>query len=123
MRDAGVSETGEYRETSDALGLLADMAPDCIFLPSIWPETFSYTLSMAFGLGIRPVVFDIGAPAERVRANGFGEVLPFELINDISGLNDRLIMMHATSDEDVSTSLSAQTHDRPPQPREQQGVS
>ncbi len=44
-----------------------------------WPETFSYTLTEAVSLGLIPVVPDIGAPAERVRASGFGVVFPFPI--------------------------------------------
>lgn len=44
-----------------------------------WPETFSYTLTEAVSLGLIPVVPDIGAPAERVRAAGFGLVVPFPI--------------------------------------------
>ena len=50
-----------------------------LFLQS-WPETYSYTLSEAAGYGFIPLVPNIGAPAERVRASGFGMVLPFPLL-------------------------------------------
>ncbi len=40
---------------------------DIIFIPSIWPETFSYTTSEAISMGLPVACFDIGAPAERVR--------------------------------------------------------
>ena len=43
------------------------------------PETFSYTLSEAWRAGLYPVVPDIGAPAERVREAGYGEVYGREL--------------------------------------------
>lgn len=42
-----------------------------------WPETYSYTLTEAVAHGLVPVVPDIGAPAERVRATGFGVIFPF----------------------------------------------
>lgn len=44
-----------------------------------WPETFSYTLSEAVQYGLIPLVPDIGAPAARVRAAGFGAVFPFPI--------------------------------------------
>jgi hypothetical protein len=44
-----------------------------------WPETFSYTLTEAVENGLIPVVPNIGAPAERVRAAGFGVVFPFPI--------------------------------------------
>ncbi len=50
-----------------------------LFLQS-WPETYSYTLSEAARFGFIPMVPDIGAPAERVRAAGYGVVFPFPVI-------------------------------------------
>ncbi len=49
-----------------------------------WPETYSYTLSEAVRHGLVPVVPDIGAPAERVRAAGFGHVVAHPV--DVAGL-------------------------------------
>ena len=90
---AGVTETGRYATTADAFARVAAASPACIFLPSIWPETHCYALSMAFALRCPPVVFDIGAQADRVRQAGFGFVLPYELIDHIVALNDRLIAL------------------------------
>lgn len=90
MAAAGVLETGRYDSETEAIDLLAKIRPSCAFLPSIWPETFCFTLSIAFNLEIPPVVFDLGAQAERVRAAEFGFILPYRLIDDIQGLNDRL---------------------------------
>jgi glycosyltransferase involved in cell wall biosynthesis len=45
---------------------------------SVWPETFSYTLSEAIALGLYPVSFDLGAPSERIRAFGHGSLVPKE---------------------------------------------
>jgi GT2 family glycosyltransferase/glycosyltransferase involved in cell wall biosynthesis len=72
-----VSVTGRYRE-EDLDDLVAARRPDIAFFPVQWPETFSYTLSHAFRLGLWPVVSDIGAPAERVRAAGVGTVYPLD---------------------------------------------
>jgi GT2 family glycosyltransferase/glycosyltransferase involved in cell wall biosynthesis len=90
MAAAGVFETGSYDSETEAVDCLAEIMPSCAFLPSIWPETFCFTLSIAFALEIPPVVFDLGAQAERVRAADFGFVLPYRLIDDIQGLNDHL---------------------------------
>ncbi len=45
-----------------------------------WPETFGYTLSEAVSFGFVPLVPDIGALAERVRAAGFGVVFPYPIV-------------------------------------------
>ena len=86
----GVDETGRYANDAEAMDLISAIRPALVFLPSIWPETFCYALSMAFAMRIPPVVFDIGAPAVRIAKAGFGFVLPYRLIDDIRGLNDRL---------------------------------
>ena len=93
LKGAGVVETGRYRDDAEAAGRVAALRPSCILLPSIWPETFCYTLSMAFRLGVPPVVFDLGAQAERVTRAGFGFVLPTTALDDIGGLNDRLLAL------------------------------
>lgn len=59
------------------------------FLPSVWPETFSYVLSEFFEFGLYPVVFNLGAQAERVRAAGRGLVL--EMGMSASAINDFLL--------------------------------
>ena len=93
LKGAGVEETGRYRDDAEAARLVAALGPSCILLPSIWPETFCYTLSLAFRLGVPPVVFDLGAQAERVKRAGFGFVLPPASVADPSGLNDRLLSL------------------------------
>ena len=68
--------TGRYEP--QMLAALAEEARGCfaLFLHE-WPETWSYTLSEALSHGFVPLVPDIGAPAERVRALGYGVVYPF----------------------------------------------
>jgi glycosyltransferase involved in cell wall biosynthesis len=65
-RREGITITGRYNE-SEVFDLIAAEQPDIIFLPSIWPETYSYTLSIAMACGLPIAVFDIGAQAERLR--------------------------------------------------------
>jgi len=69
-----VSITGKYQER-DFQRLVESARPDCALFLSPWPETYSYTLSLAFANGIFPFVLDIGAQSERVRQAGFGVVL------------------------------------------------
>ncbi len=71
-----VTITGKY--TPEELpGLLAAAKGRLALFLSQWPETYSYTLSEAVRHGFIPLVPDIGAPAERVRAAGYGAVFPF----------------------------------------------
>ncbi len=92
---AGVTITGRYRTEGEAVAHLRDIRPALMLLPSIWPETFLYTLSLANRLDLPPVVFDLGAQADRVRETGFGTVLDYGLIDDVAALNDRLLSLAA----------------------------
>jgi hypothetical protein len=49
------------------------------FLPALWPETWSYTLSQMWQAGLSVVAFDLGAQAERIRATRRGRLLPLGL--------------------------------------------
>lgn len=68
---------GRYKE--DEIGdLIEEHQPHIAFFPNQWPETYSYTLSLAFDWKIWPVVTDIGVPAERVRDLEFGTVVSID---------------------------------------------
>ncbi len=78
--------TGPFRQ-DEAGALIAAQGAQMAFLPSIWPETWCYALSDIWEAGLSAAVFDIGAPADRVRQCGRGWVLPLGLpapsINDV----------------------------------------
>ena len=93
LLEAGCSDvTGTYRE-DEAVALIRDRACDLAFLPSIWPETWCFTLTLAWRAGLPAVAFDLGAQAERIRATGRGAVLPLAL--PTSSLNDTLLRLCA----------------------------
>lgn len=58
--------------------LMRELDPDLVALVSIWPETYSHTLTEAWSLGVPVICTDIGAVAERVRRNGGGVVVPLD---------------------------------------------
>lgn len=61
-----LTTTGRYkREDIPQLTLENDV--DIFFIPSVCPETFSYTTSEIMFMDMPIAVFDIGAPAERVK--------------------------------------------------------
>jgi len=60
--------TGPYLEM-DGEALVRAQGAHLAWLPSICPETWSFTLSLAWQAGLPAAVFDIGAPADRVRAD------------------------------------------------------
>lgn len=86
LLQAGIFVTGPYRE-GEAQDLIAQMQPDFVFLPSIWPETWCFALGEAWQAGLRAVTFGLGAQAERLQATGRGMILPLGLppqrINDL----------------------------------------
>ncbi len=99
--------TGYYGE-GEAPHLLQREQPDIAWLPSVWPETWCYTLDYALAAGLPVVAFDIGAIAERLRAAGVGELLPLKL--EPSQINDRLVALgERTRPPDLTESESLQT--------------
>jgi GT2 family glycosyltransferase/glycosyltransferase involved in cell wall biosynthesis len=81
---------GPYRE-GDVYGILAGLACQRALLPSVWPETHCYALSIALDSELCPVSFDLGAIAERIRALGWGELM--DLDATAGDINDRLLSM------------------------------
>lgn len=70
--------TGEY-QPDEAVDLIVAQQATLGFVPSIAPETWSLGLTELWRAGLRVAAFDIGAPAERIRATGRGMVLPLGL--------------------------------------------
>lgn len=88
-----ISVTGAYGE-GDVGRLLKEHRCHMAFFASVWPETWSYTLSEAFDAGLFPVAFELGAAAERIRDVGWGQCLPIELMTRANRVNDALLAIH-----------------------------
>ncbi|HXF79678.1 MAG TPA: glycosyltransferase [Usitatibacter sp.] len=56
----------EKYDLDDLPGILADIAPHAAILASIVPETFSYTLSELWALGVPPLATALGSFQERI---------------------------------------------------------
>ena len=80
--------TGRYEE-GEAIALIRAQNADLTFLPSIWPETWCFALTLAWEAGLSVAAFDIGAPAERIRRAGRGWLLPLGL--SASAINAALL--------------------------------
>jgi glycosyltransferase involved in cell wall biosynthesis len=74
---SNVTITGRYEE-GEAGSILRSHDLSLALFPIVWPETYSYTLSIALNCGLYPVAFDLGAIAERIRQIDFGHLLPLE---------------------------------------------
>ena len=70
--------TGPYKE-SEAVALVRGQDVQFAWQPSIWPETWCFTLGVAWRAGLLLAAFDIGAPAERIRRTGRGWLMPLGL--------------------------------------------
>lgn len=66
LTQVGVEITGKYVDM-DAVKVLDSIDADIVWLPSTWPETYSYTLSIALKSGHPVAAFDIGAISSRLK--------------------------------------------------------
>ena len=79
LQREGVVVTGRYLE-QEASRRLADLDVHVAWIPSVWPETYSYTLSLALGAGLPVFAFDLGAIATRLRHLGCADhLMPLSL--------------------------------------------
>jgi GT2 family glycosyltransferase len=65
IRSENFSITGRYRRT-ELPKIIQNEKIDIFLIPSIWPETFSYTTQEIMMMDMPLMVFNLGAPAERV---------------------------------------------------------
>lgn len=80
--------TGEYSEP-EVSHLIQRERPDIAWLPSVWPETWCYTLDHGLNAGLPVAAFDVGAIAERLRDQSDADLMPLGLA--APRINDRLI--------------------------------
>jgi len=91
LKRLGVTVTGRYRDR-EGVKTLQMLRPDLVWLPSIWPETYSYTLSLAFAAGYDIAAFDIGAISRRLRSDGNGNLLqPLSWVNHPQRINNAFV--------------------------------
>jgi hypothetical protein len=67
---------GNYRD-GDLPMLLERLAPDLIWFPAQWPETYSYTLSAALRAGLPVAATDLGAIHDRLAGRPLSWALPW----------------------------------------------
>lgn len=69
-----ITITGRYQR-AELPELMRKHHIDLVLIPSVWPETFSYTTQEAITMQMPLAVFNLGAPAERVSQYDKGLVL------------------------------------------------
>jgi glycosyltransferase involved in cell wall biosynthesis len=88
---AGVQVHGRYPD-NQASQLLKATKAHVAFLPSVWPETYSYVLSLALSARLPTFAFDIGAIASRLSMAGLsGGLIPLHDAFDPRRINERLL--------------------------------
>lgn len=75
QKHKNIMVTGKFQVKNIAY-LTKKYKVDIFFIPSIWPETFSFTAEEVMQMGYPLAVFDIGAPAERVKRYERGIIIP-----------------------------------------------
>lgn len=75
LKTGCIAITGPYSD-HEVADLITRERLDAIWLPSVWPETWSYTLTHAIRSGHPIVAFNIGAIGERIRALQCGILSP-----------------------------------------------
>ena len=68
---------GRYHETDVYLQIVAEKI-DFFWFPPLWPETYSYTLSIPIRLGLPVLGSNLGAVGARIEAHGWGETYPWD---------------------------------------------
>ncbi len=95
LRTERVTIHGRYQD-DDIYHWLERTPCHAALFASIWPETYSYSLSIALNALLFPIAFDLGAPAERIRTLNWGELLPVSLADHPAMLNDQLLSLSIT---------------------------
>ena len=90
MDTGNVEITGRYEE-HEAVPLIRKQRAQLAWLPAVWPETWSYTLTQAWQAGLNVLAFDIGTPAERIRRTERGWLCPLGL--SPQAVNDRILAL------------------------------
>jgi glycosyltransferase involved in cell wall biosynthesis len=100
LKSERLSVTGRYQR-SELAGLVESHGINMFFFPSIWPETFSYVVAEMIQLGLPIVAFDLGAPAERLRAYGrarlCGEVSAQAALDTLLAFHRQLALHEASA--------------------------
>jgi GT2 family glycosyltransferase len=100
--------TGRYGE-AEVSYLIDREEPDILWLPSVWPETWCYTLDHALQTGLPVVSFDLGAIAERLASVDGALRLP--LTTTPARINDVFLeMTQCEAETEPSRNDRAQTH-------------
>ncbi|WP_246690056.1 hypothetical protein [Methylobacterium sp. WL7] len=111
LERTGVTDTGRYVGDHEALDMVWRVAADLVLLAAIWPETYSYALTLALRTGLPVVAFDLGAQGERLSLYPNGHRLPYALVTDPAACNDRLLAIDISETGRLSRPIQAADYD------------
>ena len=80
-------------------------------MPSIWPETYAYPLTLALRTGLPVAAFDLGALGERLRTGPNSHLLSSALAIDPTTVNDRLLALDISADSHCAGLIPATAYD------------
>lgn len=116
LADVGVVH-GPYQR-NEFPAIVQEIDPDLVALVSIWPETYSHTLTESWALGVPVLATDIGAVAERIRTHGGGVLAPVDdplqaadRVRELAGDPAALEGLRATVPRDSVRSRAAMAED------------
>jgi GT2 family glycosyltransferase len=99
----GVICHGPY-DNGEVRSLVRGIEPDVVWFPATWPETYSYTLSIALLEGLSVVVPDLGAFAERVQGRPSSAMVDWRFtVEDWCAFWQSVLEKHALPEASVST--------------------
>lgn len=97
---SGVNVVVQY-DQDELTGLINLLQPDLALLPSVVPETFSYTLSEMWALGVPVLATRVGSFAERIREGETGwlcEPDPAALVDAVKSLAGDRAAIHSVGE-------------------------
>jgi len=77
---ANMDTTGSY-DSQQLANIIQKKKLDVFFMPSIWPETFSYVTEELIRLHVPIIAYDLGAQGEKVRGYNKGKLIPIDASN------------------------------------------
>lgn len=84
-----ITVTGRY-DSERLPELMRMFEPNCALLPSVWPETFSYTVHELMQFGLPIISFDLGAQAEALKSYKRGVIVPEMSVESLHDAVSRL---------------------------------
>ena len=106
-----IAETGNHLEDAETLDFLPKVAANLILLSAIWPEPFSYALTMGLRTGLPVVAFDLGAGGDRLRAHSNGYILSYALAKDPAAVNDQLLTLAVSASRPLFGAIQGGEYD------------